>query len=64
MFFCDIKDEKLQSKLVKIYDIRCYEFLYLNDIYPVTECKEDENGVYFQYVNSDMFEEILKEFNR
>ena len=64
MFFCDIKDNKLQSMLIKIYDIRCYEFLYLNGIYPVTEQKEDENGIYFQYVESDIFDEVLEEYNK
>ena len=64
MFFCDIKDKKLQNSLVKIYDIKCYEFLYLNDVYPITEQKEDEYGKYFQYVCSDIFEEMYKEFYR
>ena len=64
MIFCDIKDEKLQNNLIKIYDLRVYEFLYLNKIYPITEQKEDKKGYYFQYMKSELLDNMLKEINK
>ena len=64
MIFCDIKDEKLQNNLIKIYDLRIYEFLYLNGIYPITEQKEDKKGYYFQYMKSELLDNMLKEINK
>ena len=64
MFFNEIKDEKLKDSLYKVYDIRKYEFLYLNNIYPITEQKIDENGIYFEYLKTEMLLDILKEIDK
>ena len=61
MLFCDIKDKKLQDSLIKIYDMKVYEFLYLNKIYPITEQKKDNKGYYFQYMKSELLDSMLKE---